>query len=174
MSGYSLASHLAFASLDLQEREREVYDAILKHFGDGRQFTRQQLADAMKWKVNRVTGRIVTLRERGLIVEDKSRTIECPSTHERAHPMRLKNADGRMPATVRRGDAVEHPTPATTATAVNAPSAAPLVAITPYFGRRSMTTEQARALLSHPCVKDIHAGFVAEAKRVVESGEFWI
>ena len=57
---------------NLQRREAEVLLAAFRHFGDAA-FTRKELARAMQWEINRVTGRVLTLIEREAFEELKSR-----------------------------------------------------------------------------------------------------
>lgn len=132
MSGYSATQLEAYRRVDRSAGQSLVWDAIEAHPG----CTRQELVALTGKPINAICGRVSELLDAGQIKVTGSRggreTLSI-------------NAAGRMPATVRRGDAVEHPTPATTATAVNAPSAAPYVAVTPtLFHRMSMTLDEAR------------------------------
>ena len=52
----------------LQRREVEVLTACVAHFS-GKSFTRRELAQAMGWEINRITGRVLTLIERGELEE---------------------------------------------------------------------------------------------------------
>jgi hypothetical protein len=54
---------------DLQRREREVMLAIHDHFPYPRTFTRKELSERMGWAINRICGRILTLRDRGYLDE---------------------------------------------------------------------------------------------------------
>lgn len=53
----------------LQRREIEVLTAIWAHYAGGKRFTRRELALAMGWEINRITGRVLTLIERGELEE---------------------------------------------------------------------------------------------------------
>ena len=53
---------------NLQRREAEVLLAAFNRFGAAA-FTRKELARAMCWEINRVTGRGLTLIERGTLQE---------------------------------------------------------------------------------------------------------
>lgn len=57
---------------NLQRREAQVLLAAFQHFGD-KAFTRKELAQAMGWEINRITGRVLTLLEREAFEELKSR-----------------------------------------------------------------------------------------------------
>lgn len=52
----------------LQQREREVMTAVYAHFY-GQTFTRKELAARMGWPINCLTGRILTLRDKGYLEE---------------------------------------------------------------------------------------------------------
>lgn len=58
----------AFDRVPLQRREREVMDAVRRLFGS-RTWTRKELARAMGWEINRITGRVLSLIERGELEE---------------------------------------------------------------------------------------------------------
>jgi len=58
----------AYDALPLQRREAEVLTAVAAHF-TGATFTRKELARAMGWEINRITGRVLTLIDRGEIEE---------------------------------------------------------------------------------------------------------
>lgn len=47
---------------------RGVLTAAVAHFS-GKRFTRRDLAHAMGWEINRITGRVLTLIERGELEE---------------------------------------------------------------------------------------------------------
>ena len=53
----------------LQRREREVILAVHRHFPFPLSFTRKELARAMGWEINRVTGRVLTLIEKRYLTE---------------------------------------------------------------------------------------------------------
>jgi len=57
---------------NLQRREAEVLLGAFTHFHDG-PFTRKELAHAMGWEINRITGRVLTLIQRGTLVELSAR-----------------------------------------------------------------------------------------------------
>lgn len=57
---------------DLQRREVEVLTAAWAHF-KGKTFTRKDIARALGWEINRVTGRVLTLIERGELQELEER-----------------------------------------------------------------------------------------------------
>ena len=52
----------------LQRREREVMLAAYAHFY-AKAFTRKELARAMGWEINRITGRVLTLIEKKYLQE---------------------------------------------------------------------------------------------------------
>lgn len=52
----------------LQRREREVMLGVYRFF-DGKDFTRKELAHAMGWEINRITGRVLTLIEKKFLDE---------------------------------------------------------------------------------------------------------
>lgn len=52
----------------LQQREREVMLCVHDRFR-GTTFTRKELAAALGWPINCVTGRVITLREKGYLEE---------------------------------------------------------------------------------------------------------
>ena len=56
----------SYHGLDLTKRQSEVVKALLVL----EQATDQQIADYLNYTVNRVTGRITELRDKGVIVED--------------------------------------------------------------------------------------------------------
>lgn len=65
-------SRAAYNSLDLQKREREVLLFIHTHLS-GCEFTRRELADAMGWRDCRITGRVLSLIEKGYLEELKTK-----------------------------------------------------------------------------------------------------
>lgn len=52
----------------LNQRQREVMLCVHRQFR-GQTFTRQELADALGWAINRVTGRVLELIEKGYLEE---------------------------------------------------------------------------------------------------------
>lgn len=61
----------------LQRREKELMLEIYRWF-DGKQFTRKELARAAGWEINRVTGRVLSLIEKGFL-------IELPEIRDKGH-----------------------------------------------------------------------------------------
>lgn len=98
LSGYSATSQHAYQSVDLDRREREVLSHIQAHFPTA-EFTRAELADSMGWKINRICGRVVSLRDKGLLTEDKARTVRCNATGGDAHPLKI-NGDARAQSSI--------------------------------------------------------------------------
>ena len=82
----------AYRNVELTLREHDVMLMVHKFYGDGRWFTRAELANSMGWAINRITGRVVDLIEKGYLEEDKSRTVQCKITKGAAHPLRLSIA----------------------------------------------------------------------------------
>jgi hypothetical protein len=58
----------ALNSIDLQAQENELLSLIRYHFQLGR-FTRKELAARTGWTINRVTGRVFSLIEKGALTE---------------------------------------------------------------------------------------------------------
>ena len=158
MSGYSATQMQAHRSVDRSAGQSLVWDAIAAHPG----VTRQELVGITGKPINAICGRVSELLDAGQIKVTGSRN---------GRETLSINAAGRAETGGISGLGVRQPVSQISERPV---SAAPLVAITPYLGRRSMTTEQARALLSHPCVRDIHADFVSEARKVLKDGEHWV
>lgn len=111
-----MASMQAYQSVDLDRREREVLTHIQSHFPSA-EFTRAELADSMGWAINRICGRIVSLRNKGLLSEDKTRTVTCKATGGDAHPLRLNQSTpaatvfGKPPVVDRVGSHDEQSSP---------------------------------------------------------------
>ncbi len=60
---------------ELSGRRREVMLKVHEVF-TGRTFTRKQLAKALGWEINRVTGRVLELIERGYLQELEAKVVE--------------------------------------------------------------------------------------------------
>lgn len=73
----------AFRAIDgeLTGKRRDVMLKVHSDFA-GRKFTRKQLARALGWEINRVTGRVLELIERGFLEE-------CGTTREDGHSAAL-------------------------------------------------------------------------------------
>lgn len=71
----------------LSRRQAEVMKAVHQHF-HGRTFTRKQLASAMGWPINRITGRVLELIESNFLIEDG---LICEDGRN-VHALRVKPA----------------------------------------------------------------------------------
>lgn len=68
LQAYDGLRELRYGKTQLQRREIEVLTAAVAHF-HGRTFTRKELAEVMGWAINRITGRVLTLIQRGELEE---------------------------------------------------------------------------------------------------------
>jgi hypothetical protein len=113
----------AYRSVDLQQREREVMLACHRHFPAPARFTRKELAKALGWEINRVTGRVLTLIERGFLTEhddtrDGGHLLSITQPNE---PSRMPDERGNPEFRTQAGSPTAAPQPST-ATITAAPS----------------------------------------------------
>jgi len=66
----------------LPEKRRMVYEVILAHPGG---ITRKQIAKALCWPINCVTGRVTELRDVHHLIKEVS-TVSCPCYDGRMYP----------------------------------------------------------------------------------------
>lgn len=167
MTDMSITSLRAFRSVELAESERLVMQGAYKNWPDGQWFTRGELAKRMEWPINRITGRVFTLLEKGYLQQDKGRTVRCNATGGDAHPIRIKPSGDTSARGAQRPSKPEN-------AEFDSPSPLQLHAVKPVFEkhRMSMTPEQAEKLLAHPNAKDCDQ--YGEACRVLASGRYWV
>lgn len=81
-------SHTAFIN-EVQPTISARQIRVLEVFENGGNFTNSELAARMQWSINRITGRVKELRDKG-ILEDAGKR-ECNETHREVHAWRLKS-----------------------------------------------------------------------------------
>lgn len=167
MTNMAETSLRAFRSVELAESERAVMQGAYKNWPDGQWFTRAELAKRMEWPINRVTGRVLTLLEKGYLQQDKGRTVRCNATGGDAHPIRIKPSGDTSARGAQRPSKPEN-------AEFDSPSPLQLHAVKPVFEkhRMSMTQEQAERLLAHP--KANTCDQYKEAMRVKTSGMYYV
>lgn len=172
--GVTETSLRAYHSVALTDRERDVMRAVHRFYGECQWFTRAELAKRMEWPINRITGRVLELLEKGYLQQDKGRTVVCQATGGDAHPVRLHINERRVDS------ACQASAPSPTVQGADCendganPSPLTLQGVTPVFEkhRMSMTPEQAERLLAHPNAKDCDQ--YKEAMRVKASGRYYV
>lgn len=115
----------AYDRVELQRREREVMTACWRHFPPPATFTRKELAQAMGWEINRITGRVLTLIERGFLLELKERRDDAflLTINDSSKPLRLTRPKAPAPAPALTGESA--PSAASVATDMRGPSFPP-------------------------------------------------
>ena len=79
----------AYNKVPITTRQKQIVD-VFKENPHLHNWTNQELADYLDWGVNRVTGRVKELREKGVL--EYSETRPCESTENTAKAWRLKIA----------------------------------------------------------------------------------
>jgi len=72
----------------LGEKQKEVYRLLKNATRVGFDMTNMEIAQALKWSINRVTPRVYELREKGLVVLSQKRL--CSVTGRRAMAWRVR------------------------------------------------------------------------------------
>lgn len=72
----------------LGESQRAVLEVVVDATGKGFDMTNMEIAQVLRWSINRVTPRVLELRERGLVVEHGRRA--CGVTGNLALAWRVK------------------------------------------------------------------------------------
>jgi len=72
----------------LGEKQKEVYRLLKNATRVGFDMTNMEIAQALRWSINRVTPRVYELREKGLVVLSQKR--QCSVTGRRAMAWRVR------------------------------------------------------------------------------------
>ncbi len=175
MSNLADTSLAAFRELDVTAGQQRNLSA----FRPGLQITRQELVKLTGMPINAVSGRCTELLQSGILES-------MPAVGKR-HPLRLKNSGttsargAQQPSKLKIAEfdspgPLQKFEPMTQEILFARDGKLEYVALVqPYIpGRMSQTVEQARAILSHPLVKEIPADVVAESRRVMAEGVHWV
>ena len=89
MSQVQDTSILAYEKVNLQAREKDVLGIFYEH-PYVKDWTNEEIAKQLNWGINHLTGRVLTLRKKGIL--ELSTTRICLVTKNRSKAWRIKEA----------------------------------------------------------------------------------